>query len=152
MSLNDYINYYIYFQILNKSIIKNKIFHFLFLLIDMIILILKILEIYHSNYNTTSKKYIILQLSSFFSNYITIFQLLPIIIYLFITYIILMIYLFSKVKKIKKIDKITINIFEFLFVRLLFVFFCEFLFNLNSLFSIIFISKYILFSIYFHKY
>ena len=152
MGSNDYINYYIYFQTLNKSMIKNKIFHFLFLLLDIIILILKILNIYHSNYNTTLNKSKMLQLSSFFSNYITIFQLLPLIIYLIITYIILIIYIFSKVKKIKKIDKITINIFEFLFVRLLFVFFCEFLFNLNSLFSIIFISKYTLFSIYFHKY
>ena len=139
MSLNDYINYYIYFQTLNKSMIKNKIFHFLFLLLDIIILILKILNIYHSNYNTTLNKSKMFQLTSFFSNYKAIFQLLPLIIYLTITYIILIIYILSKVKKIKKIDKIAINIFEFLFVRLLFIFYCEFLFNLNSLYFLLFL-------------
>ena len=137
MGLKRYINYYRYFQIMNKSILKNKIFHFIFLLLDLIILIFSLLNIYRTNYNTLSDL-IDLKLTSFFENHITIIRLLPLIIYLILVYLILLSYFLLNTKKVKKMDKIIINIFEFLFVRLLFIFYCKFLFNLNSLYFLLF--------------
>ena len=52
MNSGEYMNYYCYYQILNKTIIRNKTFHFLFNLLDTIILLIKILDIFKTNYNT----------------------------------------------------------------------------------------------------
>ena len=141
MPTQEYYSYYTYYQILNKSLIRNKAFHFLFCIVETIITLLKILDIYQTNYNkypNNSIKY--LKISSLFSKYPTFIKLLPLIIYLIIGYSISIFYIFSSIrKKDNKIDVIIINIFEFFIIRALFVFYCEFLFSLSSIYFLIFL-------------
>ena len=143
MPLKEYNSfYYCYYQILNKAIFKNKAFHFLFKIFDSVILILKILSIYHTNYNPNLEKRIrFIFPHIYLSNYLTIFKLLPIIIYLIIGYTISLIYSFSSIKKkANKFDIIIINFFEFLVVRLFFIFYIEFLFSISSLYLLLFLG------------
>ena len=143
MPLKEYHSYYYsYYQILNKAIIRNKSFHFFFKILDSVILILKILSIYQSNYNQNiEKSNKILFPYRFLSNYLIIFKLLPIILYLIIGYIISILYSFSSFKKkVNKIDIIIVNFFEFFIIRLFFVFFIEFLLSLNSLYFLLFLA------------
>ena len=132
--------YYNYFQILNKSILRWKVFHLFLSTIDIFIILLKILNIYQSNYNkkfNNFHKFIIP--SIFFRDYSLFIRLIPIIIYLILVYLVLMIYLsYDSNKKINKLDIIIINIFELVFIRILFIFFCEFIFCLSNLYFIIF--------------
>ena len=141
MALKIFINHYNYYQMLNKTIIKNKGFHIIFTLFDTMILIIKILDIYQTNYNSYLNKSIkYLKISSLFVNYSPIFKVLPLIIYLALGYFISLFYFFSNTKqKINKIDIILINFFEFFVVRLLFIFFCELLFSLSSLYLMFFL-------------
>ena len=144
--------YFYYFQILNKTIFRNKPIHFFFRTLDNILLIVKILTIYKANYNPyLEKSNKILFLYKYFSNYLTIFQLLPIIIYLTIGYIICIIYSFWSFKKrVNKIDIIIINFFELFIIRMLFVFFIEFIFSLSSLFFLLFLVLSIPFLAFIH--
>ena len=140
MTSKIFIKNYGYFQILSKKIIKNKGFHFILSLLDTLIIILIILDIYQSNYNSNpnnSIKY--LKITSFFSNKLEFCKLLILIIYLIFGYTISIFYTLSNVsRRDNKFDIILINFFEFFLVRLLFTFFCEFLFSLNSLYFIFF--------------
>ena len=141
MAFKIFINHYSYYQILNKTLINNKAFHMTFIILDNLITIVKILDIYQTNYNSNPKKSIkYLKLSTLFENNLTIFKFLPVIIYLALGYSIFLFYFFSNItKKVIKIDIILINFFEFILVRLLFIFFCEFLFSLSSLYLLIYI-------------
>ena len=132
---------YNYFQILNKSIIKRNKFHFFLSNIDTAIILFKILNIYHSNYNNNLNninKYLIP--SFFFRDYSILMRILPTIIYLIFIYLILIIYLPYDInnKTINKLDMIIINIFEHFFIRILFIFYCEFIFCLPVLYFILF--------------
>ena len=132
--------YYNYFQLLNKSLLRKKEFHIFLSIIDIAIILFKILNIYISNYNNkfgNINKYI--SPSIFFRNYSIFIRLLPIMIYLIFVYLILIIYLScDNNKKINRIDIIIINIFEHFFIRISFIFFCEFIFCLPSLYFILF--------------
>ena len=141
MAFKIFINHYSYYQMLNKALINNKGFHIIFTLLDTLIIIIKILDIYQTNYNSYPNKSIkYLKISALFKNYLTIYKLLPLIIYLALGYFIFLFYFFSNItKKVKKTDIILINLFEFFLVRLLFIFFCEFLFSLSSLYLMIFL-------------
>ena len=125
MALKIFINHYSYYQILNKTIIKNKGFHIIFTLFDTLITIIKILDIYQTNYNSYPNKSIkYLKITSLFANSLPIFKFLPIIIYLVLGYFISLFYFFSNItKKVSKLDIILINFFEFLLMRLFFIFF-----------------------------
>ena len=140
MNSGEYMNYYSYYQILNKTIIRNKTFHFLFNLIDTFILIIKILDIFQTNYNTNLDKTIkYLKPAFLFLNKPILIRLLPLIIYLFLGYLISIFYLFSNVrKKVHQIDVIIMNFFEFFIIRLFFIFYNEFLFSLSSLYLLLF--------------
>ena len=122
MSIKGEYNYYNYYQILNKTIIRAKSFHLLINFVDTFLILMKILNIYQTNYNSISDRSIkFANLSSLFSKYITIIKLLPIIIYLFISYLISILYLFNIKKKANKFDMVVINFFEFILIRLLFI-------------------------------
>ena len=56
MALDKYNIYRNYYKILNKTIIRNKIFHFVFTVLDTVILTIKILDIYHTNYSSNPNK------------------------------------------------------------------------------------------------
>ena len=72
----------------------------MFCLLDTIILIIKVLDIYQTNYNTDLSNSIkILRPSYIFSQTLPIFKILPLIGYLIISYIISISYLFSGSKK-----------------------------------------------------
>ena len=120
MDLSKYNIYNNYYHILNNTIIKNKLFHFLFINVDTIIMLVKILDIYQTNYVNNSKyftKY--LKPSSLLSGYIMIIKLLPIILYLLICYLISILYFFViSAKKTNKFDKILINLLEFFFKKI----------------------------------
>ena len=141
MNSGEYMSYYCYYQILNKTIIRNKTFHFLFNLLDTFILLIKILDIFQTNYNTNLEKAIkYIKPALFFSNFPTLIRLLPLIVYLFLGYLISIYYLFSNVrKKVHQIDVIAMNIFEFFIIRLFFIFYNEFLFSLDSLYFLLFL-------------
>ena len=140
MSIKDEYKYYNYYQILNKTIIRAKSFHLLINLVDTFLILMKVLNIYQTNYNSISERSIkFVNLSLLFSKCITIIKLLPIIIYLFIVYLISILYLFNIKKKVYKYDTIIINFFEFLLIRLLFIIFCEFIFNLSTFYFILFL-------------
>ena len=132
--------YYNYFQILNKSILKRKEFHLFVSTIDIAIILLKSLNIYHSNYNNNLSiihKY--MSPSILLRNFSVFARIIPIIIYLILVYLILIIYLLQdNNKKISRLDMIIINIFELIFIRISFIFFCEFLFDLPTLYFLIF--------------
>ena len=141
MDSNDFFILYNYYQILNKAIIRNKIFHFLFCLLDTMITLIKILYIYKTHYHTipdNSLRYI--KIISFFEDYSTNIKLLPLIIYLAIGYAIPIIYcFFNNTKKYNKLDMIIINFFEFILLRLLISFYFDFLFNLSPLYLLLFL-------------
>ena len=141
MNSGEYMSYYCYYQILNKTIIRNKTFHFLFNLLDTFILLIKILDIFQTNYNTNLEKAIkYIKPALFFSNFPTLIRLLPLIVYLFLGYLISIYYLFSNVrKKVHQIDVIAMNIFEFFIIILFFIFYNEFLFSLDSLYFLLFL-------------
>ena len=132
--------YYNYFQILNKSILKRKEFHLFVSTIDIAIILLKSLNIYHSNYNNNMSiihKY--MSPSILLRNFSVFSKIIPIIIYLILVYLVLIIYLLQdNNKKISRLDMIIINIFELIFIRISFIFFCEFLFDLPTLYFLIF--------------
>ena len=141
MNSRENISYYSYYQILNKTMIRNKTFHFLLNLLDTFILLIKILDIFQTNYNTNLEKTIkYLKPAIFFLNKPTLIRLLPLIIYLFLGYLISILYLFSNVrKKVHQIDVIIMNFFEFGINRLFFIFYNEFLFSLSSFYFLIFL-------------
>ena len=141
MSAKNFDNYHNYCHALNKSIIKNKAFHFLFSLIDTIIIIFKILDIYRTNYNTNLSNSIkLLKPSYFFSSYSPTITLLILTLYIIICYIILISYFFlGSKKKLNKFTHIIINIFEFILIRFLFIFYCELIFSLSSLYFLLFL-------------
>ena len=131
--------FYNYFHLLNKSIIRKKEFHLIISIIDAVIILLKMLNIYVTDYNSNiSQIYKGLSPSYYFIHSKTFIKLVPIIIYLIIVNIISIVFLLNNNNKINRIEIIIINIFEILFMRLLFIFFCEFLFYLPTLFFLLF--------------
>ena len=134
--------FYNYFQILNKSIIRKIEFHLLISLLDVVIILLKLLNIYQTNYNTNMDKvYKKLSPALFFLDSKIILRILPILIYLIIVYLITIVSLFyGNNKKINKLEMIIINIFEHLFIRILFIFFLR----------ISFLSSYFIFNSFFY--
>ena len=141
MSSKELFTFYNYYQILNKTIIRNKAFHFLFNILDTLLSLLKILDVYKTHYNlfpNNSLKYI--NVVSYFSNYLTIIKLIPLIIYLVIGYSIGLFYILTNTtRKCNKFDIIIINFFEFLLIRLLISFYCDFLFSLSPLYFLLFL-------------
>ena len=140
MSLKKFLSYYNYYIILNKTVIKNKAFHFLFSMVDNIILILKILDIYKAKYNISNETIIkYLKPVKFFTDNLEVYKKIPIISYLFIGYLISISFLFIRNKiKVGKIDMILMNFFEFFLVRFFFIFYNEFLFGLKPLYFLLF--------------
>ena len=132
--------FYNYFQILNKSIIRKIEFHLLISILDAVIILLKLLNIYQTNYNTNiDKVYKKLSPALIFLDSSIVLRILPILIFLIVVYIITIVsLLFGNNKRINKFEMIIINIFEHLFIRILFIFFCEFLFYLPTLYFILF--------------
>ena len=128
--------YYNYFQILNKSILRKKEFHLFVSTIDILIILLKTLNIYHSNYNNNiSNIHKYMSPSIIIRDYPILTRVIPIIIYLILAYLILIIYSFyDNNKKLSKLDMIIINIFELFFIRIVFIFFSEFIFCLPTLY------------------
>ena len=137
---SKYKYYYNYFQILNKSIIRKNGFHLFLSLIDSLIILIKIMNIYQSNYNMyLDKIYLELSPSLHFRKFSMILRILPVLIYLIISYLIsIFSILYGNDQKLNKFEIIIINIFEFLFIRICFIFFCEFLFYLPTLYLILF--------------
>ena len=132
--------FYNYFQILNISIIRKTEFHLFLSIIDAVIMLIKALNIYHTNYNTKMDQvYKELSPCLFFRDYSIFLRLVPIIIYLLIIYVILVKMIFyGNNKRINKLEIIIINIFELFFIRILFIFFGEFLFYLPTLYFLLF--------------
>ena len=132
--------FYNYFHILNKSIIRKKEFHLLLSMIDLIIILVKTLNIYQTGYNANVEKiYKELSPQFFFKGYSMIIKLLPIMIYLIIVYFIIIISLLQgNNKKINKLEMIIINIFELFIIRILILFFFGFLFYLTNVYFLIF--------------
>ena len=132
--------YYDYFKVLDKSLLRKKEFHLFFSTVDIAILLFKILNIYHSNYYknfSNIHKYV--SPSLFLRDYSIFTRLLPIIIYLLFVYLILIVYLlYINNKRINKLDMIIINIFEIFFIRISFIFLCEFIFCLPPIYFLIF--------------
>ena len=121
--------FYNYFHLLNKSIIRKKEFHLIISIIDAVIILLKMLNIYVTDYNSNiSQIYKGLSPSYYFIHSKTFIKLVPIIIYLIIVNIISIVSLLNNNNKINRIEIIIINIFEILFMRLLFIFFANFFF------------------------
>jgi hypothetical protein len=140
MFVKEEISFYSYYQILSNSIIKSKVFHFIFITLDSLILLLKITDIYHTNYNINPSSIKYINLSYLMSKFPIILKLLPLIIYLIIGYVIIIIYLLKSIQKlVNKCDKIVINIFEFFIIRLFFIFIYELLFGLSSYLFFIFL-------------
>ena len=132
--------FYNYFQVLNKSIIRKKELHLILSIIDSVVILIKILNIYHTNYNTHIEKvFKEISPSFYFKDYSIILRILPIVIYLLIVYIITILsILYGNNKKINKLEMIIINIYELLFIRIFFTLFCEFLFYLPTLYLLLF--------------
>ena len=128
-----------YFHILNKSIVRKKEFHTILSIIDTIIILIKILNIYQTNYNIyINEIFKDLTPALFFRDYSIFLRILPTIIYLSIVYIILILSIFyGNNKNMNKFEIIIINLFEILFIRIFFIFFCEFLFFLPTIYFII---------------
>ena len=133
--------FYNYFQMLNKSLIRKKEFHLILTIIDTIIILLKTLNIYHSNYNTqVNEIHKEISPSFYFKDYFLIKRILPVLIYLIIVYIILIVsILFGNNKKITKTDMVIINLFELFFNRIIIILFFDFLFCLPSLYFLLFL-------------
>jgi len=142
MATEKYSIYRSYYKILNKTLIRNKLFHFAFTVIDTMILTIKILDIFHTNYSSIPGKSInYLRPVYYFSNLSTILKIFPIIIYLVIEYSLCIVYtMIRDYKKCnRKHDIAFVNIFEFFLNRFLFIFYCEFLFSLDSLYFLLFL-------------
>ena len=132
MALEKYHIYRNYYKILNKALIRNKIFHFIFTALDTVILTIKLLDIYHTNYSgNTNKSINYLKPDYYFSNYSTM-------IYLVLEYTFSIVYtMIRDYKKCnRKHDIAFVNIF---FYSIYFYF----------LLRISFQSKFIIFSIIF---
>ena len=114
--------FYNYFQILNKSIIRKIEFHLLISILDAVIILLKLLNIYQTNYNTNMDKvYKKFSPALFFLDSSIVLRILPILIFLIVVYIITIVsLLYGNNKRINKFEMIIINIFEHLFIRILF--------------------------------
>ena len=139
--MNSRYNYiYNYFQLLNKSILRKQEFHLFITILDTLIISIKMFNIYQTNYNTNIEKvYKELTPTYFFRDYSIFIRILPGLLYLIIVYLIsILLILYNDNKKINRFYMIIINLFEFLIVRILFLFFCEFLFYLPTLYFIIF--------------
>ena len=132
--------FYNYFNILNKTIVRKLLIHVLISIIDTIIVLVKSLNIYYTDYNKNiSKAYKKITPSLYFSDYNTVIKSLPIIIYLIIVYLILFFSIFFwNNNKTTKMKMIIINIFELFFIRIFFIFFCELIFYLSTLYFLIF--------------
>ena len=133
---------YNYFQLLNKSILRKKEFHSILSIIDTIIILIKLLNIYQTNYNAYMN-IVFKELTPvlFFTDYSIFLRILPTTIYLVIVYVILIISLFYyNNKKVNKFEIIIINLFEVLFIRIFFLFFCEFIFFLPTAYFIIYFA------------
>ena len=132
--------FYNYFNILNKTIVRKLLIHVLISIIDTIIVLVKSLNIYYTDYNKNiSKAYKKITPSLYFSDYNTVIKSLPIIVYLIIVYLILFFSIFFwNNNKTTKMKMIIINIFELFFIRILFIFFCELIFYLSTLYFLIF--------------
>ena len=132
--------FYNYFQVLNKSIIRKKGLHLILSIIDSVVILIKILNIYHTNYNTHIEKvFKEISPSFYFKDYSIILRIFPIVIYLLIVYLITILsILYGNNKKINKLEMIIINIYELLFIRIFFILFCEFLFYLPTLYLLFF--------------
>ena len=133
--------FYNYFDILNKSIIRKTHFHLLISIIDAVVILIKILNIYQTDYNSNMDKVVkVLSPSLYFRDYNIILRLLPLFIYLIIVYtIIIKMIFYGNNSKINKFGIIVINIFEFFFIRIIFIFFCTFLFILPTLYFLLFL-------------
>ena len=139
MSLYEILNSHNYYQILNKSIIRNKGFHFVINLLDTIILLIKILDVYHSSFSIPTNNSIkFINLIYYLKIYSIIYKLIVLGIYLLISYTICIFYSFFRRKKCKKLDEIIINFFEFFLIRILISFYFDFLFSLTSLYFLLF--------------
>ena len=141
MSLYDLINHQSYYQILNKAIIRNREFHFMVNLLDNIILLLRLLDVYHSYFNNaTNHSNKIMNFISFFRNYELIYKLIILIAYLVFSYTIYLFYNLSNAnKKYNKFDTIVINFFEFFLIRILITFYLDVLLSLKSLYFLLFL-------------
>ena len=141
MSLYDLINHQNYYQILNKTIIRNREFHFMVNLLDSLILLLRLLDVYHSYFKNTKNHSIkILNFFSFFRNYALIYKLIILIAYLVISYAIYIFYNLSNTnKKYNKFDTVVINFFEFFLIRILITFYLDVLLSLKSLYFLLFL-------------
>jgi hypothetical protein len=97
-----------YYQILNKSIIRNKGFHFIINFFDISSLLIKILDVYQAKYNNIENSPI--KFLNVFSNFSMINKIILLIIYLVMSYAIYTIYnLIDATKKLIKFDIIIIN-------------------------------------------
>ena len=141
MSFDYSFTFHTYFQILNKTVIRNKGFHFIIDLIDIIILLLKILDVYNSYFNTVYNSRIkFINIISLLVNYSIIYRLFILTLYLIFSYTIIIIYnLLDPTKKCNIFDIIIINFFEFFLIRLLISFYLDILFALNSLYFLLFL-------------
>ena len=131
--------YYNYFQILNKSIIRKKEVHLLFSFLDMLIIIIKIMNVYQSGYNSNEDEiFKVMSPALYFKDFSLILKLIPVVLFLIICYIIIIVsFTQGNNKKSNKIEIIIINIYELFFTRLLFLFFFGFLFYLPTLWLLI---------------
>ena len=141
MPLYDLLNNHSYYQILNKTIIRNKEFHFVVNLLDAIIILLRLIDAYHSNFISAENHSIkIMNLFSFFRNFSIIYKVIILTSYLAISFAIYISYnLLNSYKKFNKFDTIIINFFEFFLIRLLITFYLDALLSLNSLYFLLFL-------------
>ena len=127
-----------YYQILNKSIIRNKGFHFIINFFDISLLLIKILDVYQAKYNNIANSPI--KFLNVFSNFSMINKIILLIIYLVMSYAIYTIYnLLDATKKLNKFDIIIINFGEFFLIRLLISFYFDILFSFHSLYFLLFL-------------
>ena len=139
MTVKEEFSYYNYYQILNQTITRNRSVHLLINILDSFLILIKLFNIYHTNYNAKSQRaFNFINLTLFLSKYMKIIQLLPLIIYLIIVYSISITYLFNLKKKVSKFDIVVINFFELCLIRLFFIIYCELLFDLSSLYFLLF--------------
>ena len=123
-----------YFVVNRKATIKNKVFNFIFFLIDTVITLIKFLNTYKLNYDNSS----IIASIKFFKFYTYIesnkVKFFIVFSYIIITVILYEAYKFKKNHKISIIDTIILNIFEFLFFKLLLIFYAEFIFSITDIY------------------
>ena len=110
---SKYKYYYNYFQMLNKSIIRKNGFHLFLSIINELIILIKIMNIYQANYNMhLDKIYVELSPALHLRKFSMILRILPVLIYLIIVYLIsILSFLYGNKQKINKFEIIIINIF-----------------------------------------